>query len=352
MFSRLARIVAGHFRFAEGCLMKVQFSRVLTMVLALFAAIAIAGSGSVAAQDGTPEATPARTAGGLGGAVSWLRAQQADDGGYIGFSGESDPGITIDAIIALAAAEDAGVDTGDAIDRAVVYLESGDVALVYIQSGVGQAAKLVLGLIAADLDPASFATVDALSIVQNGIDDETGIYGGGIFDHALAVLALTGSGSEVPDAAIDAFAASQADNGGWAFDASTAPESVDSNTTALGIQALVAVGHGESDLVANGLTYLEAVWTEDGAGYSDLPDTAPDANSTALAIQAFAATGMDTANRQPALAMFQNPSGAFHYSASDPSDNLFATVQAIQAMALAQPAEMATPVTFSDALAA
>jgi len=348
----LARIVAGHFRFAEGCLVKVQFSRASTVLLVLFAVIAIAGSGRVAAQDGTPGATPALTEGGLGGAVTWLRAQQADDGGFIGFSGESDPGVTIDAIIALAAANDAGVDTGDAINRAVGYLESGDVALVYIQTGAGQAAKLVLGLIAADRDPMSFATVDPLSIVQNGIDDETGIFGGGMFDHALAVLALTASGDDVPGAAIEAFAATQAENGGWAFDASTAPEAVDSNTTALSIQSLVAVGHGESDLAANGLMYLESVWTEDGAGYSDLPDTAPDANSTALAIQAFAAAGMDIANRQPALAMFQNSSGAFHYSASDPSDNLFATVQAIPAMALAPPAEMATPVTFRDELAA
>jgi hypothetical protein len=61
---------------------------------------------------------------------------------------------------------------------------------------------------------------------------------------------------------------------------------------------------------------------------------------------------MDIANRQPALAMFQNSSGAFHYSASDPSDNLFATVQAIPAIALAPPAELATPVTFRDELAA
>jgi hypothetical protein len=95
--------------------------------------------------------------------------------------------------------------------------------------------------------------------------------------------------------------------------------------------------------------YLESIWTDGGAAYSHLPDTLPDANSTALAIQAFEATGMDVADRQMALAMFQNPGGAFSYNAADPTDNLFATVQAIPAMALPRPSDVATPATFLDA---
>jgi hypothetical protein len=329
-----------------------RLKRLPLLTLAGIVAIVIAGSGQVAAEDGSPVASPVISEVGLSGAVAWLLTQQGDDGGFTGFSGESDPGITIDAIIALAAARDAGIDSGDAIDRAVEYLESDDVALVYIQGGAGQAAKLVLGLVAVNLDPAEFAMVDALSIVQSGMDGESGIYGTGMFDHALAVLALTATGNDVPDEAIEAFAATQAENGGWAFDASTASEGVDSNTTALGVQALVGAGQGDSDLVAEGLRYLESVWTDGGATYSHAPDMEPDANSTALAIQAFAVAGMDVADRHSTLAMFQNPSGAFHYNAADQSDNLFATVQAIPAMAQAQPSKVATPVSFLDALAA
>jgi len=321
----------------------------LAMMLALVIAsvLVTAGIGSVAAHDGTAEATPSGA--GLEGAAAWLQTQQANDGGFVGLSGESDPGATIDAIIALVAARGAGIDTGSAVDLAVGYLESGDIALVYIQTGVGQAAKLVLGLVAVGEDPAAFANVDPLSIVLNGMDDETGVYGAGMFDHALAVLALTATENEVSEAAIDAFNATQAENGGWAFDASTAPEMVDSNTTAISLRALVAAGQGETEIVANGLMYLESIWTDGGAAYSHLPDTLPDANSTALAILAFAATGMDVANRQLALAMFQNPGGAFSYNAADPTDNLFATVQAIPAMALPQPSDVATPATFLDA---
>ena len=34
-------------------------------------------------------------------AVQWLLTQQANDGGFIGFSGESDAGATVDAVLAL-----------------------------------------------------------------------------------------------------------------------------------------------------------------------------------------------------------------------------------------------------------
>lgn len=326
--------------------------RAMIVALVIAGVVAIAGYGKAAVREGTVEATPETAASGLGGAVAWLKSQQADDGGFAGFSGESDPGATIDVIIALAAAEDAGVDTGTAIDDAVSYLGSGDIALVYAQTGVGQASKLVLGLIAAGQDPAAFAHVDPLSIVLHGTDDEVGVYGAGVFDHALAVLALTASGNEVPEAAIGAFGETQAENGGWAFDASTDPDLVDSNTTAISLLAIVAAGQGETEMVASGLAYLESLWTDGGAGYSHLPDTLPDANSTALVVQAFAATGEGVSDRQTALATFQNTSGAFHYNATDQSDNLFATVQAIPAMALSHQSDVATPVNLVDALAA
>jgi hypothetical protein len=295
------------------------------------------------------------------GAVAWLVGQQADDGGFVGFSGESDAGATLDAIIALAAADRAGVDSADAIARAVAYLESGDVALVYLQTGVGQAAKLALGLAAVGQDPTGFAGLDPVSVIVNGVNPDTGLYGTGVFDHALAVLALVATGQEVPASAIEAFAAVQADNGGWAFDASTDPAMADSNTTAMSIQALVAAGEGDAETVANGLAYLETIWLDGGAAYSSLPDTLPDANSTALVIQARLAAGLDTPADVPVLASFQNASGAFHYNGADTSDNLFATNAAIPALALlplpivTSPSDAtptASPVAHHDLLAA
>ena len=64
----------------------------------------------------------------------------------------------------------------------------------------------------------------------------------------------------------------------------------------------------------------------------------PDANSTALAVQAILAAGQDPAgvewkNATGALATFQNSTGAFRYTDAEPADNLFATVQAVPALA-------------------
>lgn len=331
----------------------------LAILLLVFTILGVTGIGAVAAQDGSDGATPIAVGAGIEGAVAWLVPQQADDGGFIGFSGESDPGTTIDAILALVAAETAGVDTGDSIGRAIGYLESGDHALVYAQTGAGQAAKLALALDAAGIEPAGFASVDPVSIILNGASEETGLYGTGVYDHALAVMALAATGNAVPAPAIEAFAATQAEGGGWAFDATTDPAMSDSNTTSMSIQALVAAGEGEGDLVTRGLAYLDSIWLEGGAAYSTMPDTVPDANSTALVAQAFIATDRDPDPYVDVLATFQNPTGAFYYNAADTSDNLYATNGAIPALALmplpysgdVEATPVATPVTAHVALA-
>ncbi len=338
-------------------MMKDRFTRTPWLAWLIGSLIVLAGIGSAAAQDGSGAATPVPGASGIEGAVAWLLPQQADDGGFVGFSGESDAGTTLDALMALAAANQAGVDTSDPIDRAIAYLESGDVALVYAQTGVGQAAKLVLGLTAVGVTPSGFASVDPVAIIQNGADPDTGIHGGGMFDHALSVMALVATGNDVPATAIEAFNATQSEDGGWAFDASTDPAMADSNTTSMVIQALVAAGHGDSEATASGLDYLESVWIEGGAAFSTLPDTLPDANSTALVVQALMAMDQDTAASVETLAMFQNEGGAFHYSAADTTDNLYATNGAIPALALmpfpiASLQSDATPISVLDILAA
>ncbi len=172
-----------------------------------------------------------------------------------------------------------------------------------------------------------------MAVIEQGADLATGMYGSGVFDHALAVMALVATGGDVPQAAIDAFAATQAENGGWAYDASTDPAMADSNTTSLSIQALAAAGHMDSEAVADGLAYLDTVWLEGGAGYSTLADTLPDANSTALVIQALIAVDRDPSVHAESLAAFQNANGAFFFNEADTSDNLFATTASIPALA-------------------
>lgn len=304
------------------------------------------------------EASPVAGASGLQGAVDWLLTQQADDGGFLGFTGESDPGFTLDVIMALVAAQHEGIDSGDSVQRAVEFLGSDDTALVYAQTGVGQSAKLILGLVAAGVDPDGFANVMPLSIIEKGQNAESGLYGSGLYDHAYALLALSVLDQEIPESAYIALGNTQAENGGWAWDGSTDVASTDSNTTSMVIQALVASGHGSDDITSNAFTYLTSLATSEGGLYNDLEGTTPDANSTALIMQAYLAIGEDTTGIEASLLAFQNPTGAFFYQTSDTTDNSFATVQAIPALAgLAFPIQpattpAATPVAFHDLAAA
>ncbi len=55
-------------------------------------------------------------------AVEWLLTQQRSDGGFAGFSSESDPGATVDAVLALAAADHLGIETDTR--AAIDYLKS------------------------------------------------------------------------------------------------------------------------------------------------------------------------------------------------------------------------------------
>jgi hypothetical protein len=285
-------------------------------------------------------------------AVEWLVGQQLDDGGFPGFTGEPDAGTTTDAVIALAAARAAGIEVD--LSSAIAFLE--EEALVYAQQGPGSAAKLTLAITAAGRDPHNFNAVDPLAIVSKQANQ--GLIGGGIYDHALGILALAGSGEAVPDAAIEVLPPAQNEDGSWAFDGSLGENAGDSNTTALVVQALVAAGEGESEMVSRGVEYLAGLQTEEG-GYPYQPEGPADANSTSLTVQALIAAGYDMTGAEvsgglEALVAFQNKSGALRWLDDQPEDNLFATLQAIPALVgqpLPVPATVpiATPVATPEA---
>lgn len=311
-------------------MVKTGLIRVVAMIV-----MALVVATPASAQDATP--SPA-TNGDLEAATSWLIDQQMEDGAFAGFTGEADAGTTVDAMIALASAQDAGVDTGTSIDDALAYVASGDVVLVYEQIGVGQAAKLSLALIATGEDPLDFQGYSPLMLVENGQDHETGVYGSGVYDHAYAMMALAAADMNVPGSALDALTAMQAEKGGWTFDGTTDPANADSNTTSMVVQALVASGNADHETMAAAQEFLGTTVTDDGAAYA--PGADPDANSTALVLQAMIATDGDTSGLETVLGTFQAESGAFFYQAADMSENLFATAQAIPAQS-----GLALPVT-------
>ena len=259
-------------------------------------------------------------------------AQQQADGGFAGFSGASDPGATIDAIFAMVAAQSLGINADT--ESAIKYLESGDIALVYAQTSAGSAAKLALALAVTGNDPRDFNGVSPLSIVEVGAG--LGMIGMGPYEHAYGILALVATGTPVPQLAIDTARDAQLEDGSWSFDGTMTEGAGDTNTTAMMVQALVSAGV-TSELVTDATDYLIAAQNDDG-GFPYQPGAESDANSTALGIQALLAANEANhaealANAEKALAGMQNESGAFFYMASAPDDNAFATVQAIPALA-------------------
>lgn len=325
-----------------------RWTRAVSGVLALTMALMLAIG--VSAQEATPVAGA-----NVERAALWLMSQQTPDGGFAGMDGSPDPSMTSDAIVALVAAGEQGVNTGVAVDSAMAWLASSDQTLVFAQSGQGQAAKLVLAAVAAGSDPHAIGTVDPLSLVEAGPNADTGFYGRGVYDHALCLLALAATDSDVPAEAISVLETTRTPEGGWAFEGTATEGAADSNTTALVVQALVALGEADSPLVTDAMAYLlTAVDGQSGATFQPGAGFPADSSSTAMVLQAVIAAGDDPSSDAwgdlpAALATFQNASGAFHYSSDDQSDNVFATTQVIPALAgLALPVtpgvEMATPV--------
>jgi len=343
---------------AEGAMMRMKSIQRdgAALIVAMAAVTALLGGAliriSVAAQ-GTPPAgasTPSTEIAPANGAA-WLIGQQGDDGGFIGFSGESDPGLTADAVVGLKAAEFRGADVSASLDAARQYLMSAGAG--YAAVGPGASAKLVLAAVALGVDPSEVGVAAGDVVSRTGTPSPTsGLYGGGVFDHALVLLALAATNGPVPPAAVEALRGAQGTDGSWAFDGSTAEGAGDTNTTALVVQALIATGNGGNATVESALAYLKGTRSPAG-GFPYQPGGAADGNSTALVVQAIVAAGQDPAgaewgNAAGTLVAFQNPSGAFRYTDEEGGDNLFATVQALPAIA-GLPLPVAVACQVSDA---
>jgi hypothetical protein len=295
------------------------------------------------AQEATPAALSESSAMSPVEAASvWLLEQQDTSGGFLGFSGEPDPGTTTDAVMALYAAQERNPEAAASLDAAMAYLE--EHGATYASTGPGQAAKLALAAVAGGHDPRDFAGLDLIAAMTAPLatpvpDGISGTYGDDLYDHALVLIALSATGETISEATLVPMRAAQGEDGGWAFSGSTEPGAADSNTTALVIQALVAGGYGDDPMVDRALEFLPTLLAPDGGfAYGPTDPLVADANSTALVLQALIAAGEDPnstawGDTPLALALFQTPSGGLRYMMTGDEPNLLATAQAIPAMA-------------------
>jgi hypothetical protein len=289
----------------------------------------------VALAVGAPD-TVVAAPGGTDAAVSWLRSQQQADGGFLGFSGGSDPGSTADVALAFAAAGVSPSSVSAGGPSIVDYLRS---SAASYGGSTGGAAKLTLAAVASGADPTAFGGVDLVGRLRTSVNPQTGLMDQQLFVHALGMLALEAAGQTVPAAAITALTDHQIRDGSWAFTGSTDAGQGDTNTTAIAIQALVAAGKAGSSAVTDGLAYLASAGAPDGSvTYQPGKENPPvgDTNSTAVALQALAAAGQMGGSRyrqmENALDTYQNPTGAFYFRADAKDDNLLATAQAVPAL--------------------
>jgi hypothetical protein len=273
-------------------------------------------------------------------ALAWLRDQQEADGGFAtAFSDGSDYGATVEAILAVVAAgEDVSQWVSSAgaspLDYVAAQVASGQV------TDAGPLSKAVFVAVATGQDPRSFGGTDLIAELQALQDADSGMYGSTLFAHAYAMLALHNAGVSVSGASVDVLTSQVTEDGGWALFGGTTPGTADTNTTALAMQALVAVGKPGAAVGAK--PYLRRVQNEDGGFPYQKPSrwgTETDANSTAVVVQAlnaldepmgeWAAAGTDPLGAL--LALWDEDSGAYLWKSQVASANLLATAQAVQA---------------------
>lgn len=294
-------------------------------------------------------------------AASWIFDQQLPDGGFPGPAGDSDPETTADAVMA-------GYAGGSSFPASRVQKSAREYLLTYgpdyAARGPGQAARLALAAIALFENPTAFGGDGPPTAISDppcvefersgGVDlfhfmealfvtpaseSLPGLAGYSVTDHALALIVFNADPMQVDSQpAADLLERTQAESGGWSVDGSPDPNSADTRTTALVIQALQDNVVGIDSVVRRGLAYLRSTRVADGGfAINHLEPRVADAISTAMVMQALTATSEDPSTREwgdvpRALARYQLPAGGFRLLMSDSEPNLPATLQAVIAL--------------------
>ncbi len=238
-------------------------------------------------------------------AAGWL-ARQLVDGSHletvVGGTAYPDAGLTLDAVLAFAAA---GV-AGDGATSALAWLGQPANLGTYVGDGTtesyaGALAKLSLTAQVEGLDPAAYgsADVDLLArlralLAPSGRFSDKSQYGdfSNAFGQSYAILALDRAGG-APAAAVTYLAESECEAGGYPLDFEKPTCTPDTDATALVAQALAAAG--ATGAARGAVDWLLDQQRPDGSFGGGTSTEAPNANSTGVAAQALAAAGEDEA---------------------------------------------------------
>ncbi|MGC0417399.1 peptidase [Embleya sp. AB8] len=332
--------------------------RIATLLggLALAGATALIPATAVAAPT-TTGPTPAADASVLAGnrtqaAAGWLARQLVDGERFeTTFNGVTypDQGLTIDAILAFAAA---GVADHNGA-KATTWLARPEILSGYIGDGAtnayaGATAKTLLAAEVRGVSPTTFGGVDLPARLRSlqqpsGRFTDTSPWGdySNAFSQSLALLALNRTPGGVPTAAVDFLAGAHCADGGFPLNYGLPTCTSDADSTAMSVQALAATGRSQE--AAAGLNWLAAHQLSDG-GFGTVGATTGNANSTGLAGQALLSSwrvlpGLTARHflteRQVGCSATPATRGAIAYDATgfNPSTATRATAQAVLGLA-------------------
>ncbi|GAA3211958.1 prenyltransferase/squalene oxidase repeat-containing protein [Dactylosporangium siamense] len=277
--------------------MAVHRHRARTLLAGVLTALALSTTLIAAA----PAAASAPTVNRPDAAAGWLARQLVDGERFeVVFDGVAypDQGLTIDAILAFAAAKASGTNAG----KATAWLARPEILTGYIGDGTeayaGATAKLALAVQVRGGSPAAFGGVDLITRLRglqapSGRFNDRSAFGdySNQFTQAFALLALSRTPAGAPATGATYLAGTRCADGGYPlyYDQPACVSDVDA--TALAVQALLAV-HRPAD-AAPAIAWLVSRQAGDGS-YTDGAGVV-NANSTGLAAQALAVAGRPVA---------------------------------------------------------
>ena len=278
------------------------------------------------------------------GAVAWLRTQQNADGGF--GSPASSVGATADAVLAVAT-------TGE---NAFTWSNGGKTPLDFLKANIGSVkkagdlAKVVLALTANGMTPRTVLEIDLIKKLETMIGSDGKIGGDADFinEHCVAMIALKSAFRPTNPQTVTYLANKQLKDGTWSWNGDMTEGSGDNNTTALSVIALAAAGvPADNGQIQKAMEHLKKQQNADGGFPYINPSpygTDSDSNSTAVVMWAIIAVGQDPSGATwkymyqdgtsvyDRIVAFQNDSGAFRWQDAMPDDNFLSTVQALIAL--------------------
>ena len=283
-------------------------------------------------------------------AVAWLKTQQNADGGF--GSPTSSIGTTSDAILAAAASGENAFawSKGGKTPLDFVSGELNRQSNIGSITKAGDLAKVILALTANKMNPRTVFGTDLIKKLEAmiGSDGKIGGQADFINEHCMAMIALNSAFRPSNPQTISYLASRQIQDGTWSWNGDTTEGSGDNNTTAIAVVALAAAGVPvDNGQIQQAMAHLKKQQNADGGFPYINPSpygTASDSNSTAVVMWAIIAVGQDPSgthwkyfNRDGTsvydrIVSFQNASGAFRWQDTASDDNFLSTVQALIAL--------------------